>query len=317
MKLFRKLVTGCALAAVLSVPVGGALALDVNVAAVEQERPMANYISFTGIVKEINPYLDRDGNPVDGMLFVLTEGAEGVLVNFRVTPDTYFVTDKELRVGAKVTGFNDAKAPQILIYPAQYEVKALAVDLPEDVNIMMDTFDEDMVSAGNDLKLNISDQTKITLQNGETYTGDLAGKNLMVLYTVSTRSIPAQTSPLSVTVVENMDILVNQMITSSPATYIKADGTIMVPVRAVAEALGHEVGWSYEDRQITLNDGISFVLNEDSYVNSDKSVIQLGAAPELVDEICYVPLSFFEKVAGVQQAETSEGKVIINQEKAQ
>ncbi len=312
MKLFRKLIACIALIALFSVSAGGALALDIE----SPEQPLPNYLPFTGIVKEINPYVDSQGKAIDGLQFVLTEAEEGGLVNFRVTSDTYYVTDKELYVGAAITGFYDAKAPQILIYPAQPEAKVLAVDLPEGQNIKVDTFKEDIVSVDNQLKLNISNETKVVLQSGEAYTGELAGKNLVVLYTVSTRSIPAQTSPLSVTVLENMDILVDGMGIQSPATHIKADGTIMVPVRAIAEALGYEVGWDYNARTITLNDEISFILNEDSYVNSEKSAIVLGIAPELVNETCYVPLSFFEKVADTKQAATSEGKIVINKDDA-
>ena len=317
MKSFRKLLAGIVLIAMLSVTAGGAFALDTEFAPDPSEQPLPSYLSFTGTIKEINSHVDNEGNTVDGIQYLLTENAEGGLANFRITPDTYYVTDNELRVGAEITGFYDARAVHILIYPARYEAKVLAVDLPEGQSIKVDTFDENMLSADRQLKLNISDETKIVLQNGETFRGELKGKNLAVLYTFTTRSIPAQTSPVSITVLDAMDIVVDEMKIEAPATYIKEDGTIMVPVRAVAEALGYEVGWDYKTRQITLNDEISFVLHEDSYSLLEKSTVQLGVDSELIDGRCYVPLSFFEKVVDVKQAETFEGKVVINSGKVQ
>ena len=45
-----------------------------------------------------------------------------------------------------------------------------------------------------------SKTTKTVLPNGQLFVGYLAGKTLLVLYTSSTRSIPAQTTPEQIVV---------------------------------------------------------------------------------------------------------------------
>ncbi len=67
-------------------------------------------------------------------------------------------------------------------------------------NITVDYFNRSLVNSDNTLKLNISDSTDIVLENGQMYDGNLANRNLIVIYGNTTRSIPAQTTPKKVIV---------------------------------------------------------------------------------------------------------------------
>ena len=50
------------------------------------------------------------------------------------------------------------------------------------------------------LKLNISPNTLILLENGQAFTGKISNRNLIVVYGATTRSIPAQATPYKIIV---------------------------------------------------------------------------------------------------------------------
>lgn len=175
------------------------------------------------------------------------------------------------------------------------------------------------------MKLNISDETEILLQDGTVYEGELAGKRLVVIYGPSTKSIPAQTTPYKIIVlfdriedraaydVSNMEIIVNNKKIEAPAAYENKQGTVMVPLRAIAEALGYEVVWNNETRSITLGEDIFLTIGKDEYV-AGKNTIKLGTAPELVENKTFVPLNFFKNVVKMNNAYVFEGQIVIDNE---
>ena len=55
----------------------------------------------------------------------------GAIVNFVVSPTTYFVDHVMVSVGDIVTGYYDGDAPTILIYPPQYQALVMVKDNPE------------------------------------------------------------------------------------------------------------------------------------------------------------------------------------------
>ena len=84
----------------------------------------------------------------------------------------------------------------------------------------------------------------------------------------------------------------------------------LVPVRAVAEAIGYEVGWDGENLAVTLTKDdsvVSFKNGENSYT-IDSKTIELEVAPILVDGITQVPSSLFEAL-GYELALDEEGNI--------
>lgn len=271
--------------------------------------------SFTGKVKNIT---DIEG--MKGSKFVLVENDQGVEANLRISSSTYIVNNANIVVGSVVTGFYDANAPMIMIYPAQYNTEVLMVDNKEQ-NIKVDLFNKDLVSSDNSLKLNITADTEIVLQDGKAFEGDLANRKLVVLYGVSTRSIPAQTNPSKVVVlfekaaaVSTLDIVVNNKKIDAPAAYTNEQGTVMVPLRAIGEALGYDVVWDGNTQSVMLGKGISLTIGKDSYHYMKTAPIQLGTAPEVVDERTFVPLNFFQEVAKVKNAQVLPLQIVIDNE---
>lgn len=114
-------------------------------------------------------------------------------------PSTYVLNQAPIRQGDRIIAFYDLLAPMPLIYPPQYQAVVI-VKPNRNQYAMLDTFNQNLRNSDNTLVLNLSNYTNIRTQNGQIYPGQLGGQLLLVLYTNTTRSIPAQTSPDSITV---------------------------------------------------------------------------------------------------------------------
>lgn len=283
-----------------------------------EEQNQAYFNSFTGVVKEIS-----DFETIKGSKLILVEGADEALANILISDDTYVVNEAEIKIGATITGYYDANAPMLMIYPQRINAEVVSVQTT-DFCIQVDRFNKDLISSDNFLKLNISDETEIILQDGTPFKGELANRKLVVLYGVSTRSIPAQTTPSKVVVLfekavpvtapEAMSILVNNKALEAPAAYTNDKGVLMVPLRAISEALGYRVVWDSKLKSVMLDKAISLSIGQDYYTYMKMAPLQLGTAPELVEGKTYVPLQFFKDVAHMNKAEIQGNQIIISNE---
>lgn len=202
--------------------------------------------------------------------------------------------------------------------------------------INVDTYLEDgdmFVNAANTLALNISEDTEIVDLEGNTVNGDkLENNDLIVFYGASTKSIPAQTTPEKVVVLGENETALAQIeaakneVNETPAptdapenegdievdfTKVKSitvgdktienvysnDDVLMVPLREIAENLGLTVEWNGEMRAVILNGGIySLSIDENSYAKGKMMPMELGSAPEIKDDLTYVPVEYFFEV---------------------
>ena len=211
-------------------------------------------------------------------------------------------------------------------------------------NVNIDTYladEEGYTNAANTLKIATADDTKIVDKDEKEYKGDINKNDLIVFYDVSTKSIPAQTTPTKVVVLGENEIALKQIEAAKNATpaptaspkvteapqvsyaglvnvvigdknvsdvYAK-DNTTMVPLREVAEAAGFTVTWDAENRAVILNDGVySLKIGENSYVKGKMMPLTLSAAPEIVNDLTYVPAEFF---AEVTESATVDGTSLV------
>lgn len=159
---------------------------------------MTNFYSFQGTVTMINDF--TIGQNVEGCYKLITvENGTGSVVNFVVTPNTYFVDHVIVAVGDRITGYYDGDAPVPLIYPPQYRALIIVKDHPNQ-NVKVDFFNSQLVSRDGQLQLNISSYTQILLTNGQPFSRNPANRDLIVIYGPSTKSIPAQTTPYRIIV---------------------------------------------------------------------------------------------------------------------
>lgn len=82
-----------------------------------------------------------------------------------------------------------------------------------------------------------------------------------------------------------------------------SQNNIMVPLRAVAEALGYDVVWNGETGSIELfyeNHWTRLYIGKNEYLYGSVGPFQLGQAPEAINQRTYVPLEFFKVVLRAQ-----------------
>ena len=93
-----------------------------------------------------------------------------------------------------MAAFYDTSLPAPAIYPPQYQAELVTV-LRQNQNVTLDYFDRNLVSEDNSLKLNLSPTTRISTLNGQRFSCNPGDEELLVYYTNTTFSIPAQTAP--------------------------------------------------------------------------------------------------------------------------
>ena len=135
-------------------------------------------------------------------------------INYVPTDDTLVfdaqgnkLSISDVKAGDLLTVYTGAYTPAPLIMPPQYQAEIIIIEDPEaesPVFTCADTFvaDEEglLTGLGNTLALNMSDEVEIVDRNGQPCEAELANMDLLVFYAESTKSVPAQTTPLKVVV---------------------------------------------------------------------------------------------------------------------
>lgn len=160
---------------------------------------MPPFASVSGTIISIESFPTSTGDQTACSLIIGLRNGNENLTYFILDSNTYFVNHVTLRQGDYITAFYDTSVPVILIYPPQYRAVVIA-KRTRNYFVKVDYFDENLISSDNQLKLNISRQTQLLLPNNQIYLGNIANKNLVVLYRYTTRSIPAITTPNQVIV---------------------------------------------------------------------------------------------------------------------
>lgn len=161
---------------------------------------IGKFAAFSGTVTSIEDFSISPADASAGCYKLISlENKDKGPVNFVISPETYFVDHELVTVGDVVTGFYDADAPAILIYPPQYRAIVMAKDT-EYQNVTVDYFNDKLISSDGNLKLNLAPATEIILTNDQLFSGYPGNRNLIVTYGFTTKSIPAQTTPYKIIV---------------------------------------------------------------------------------------------------------------------
>lgn len=119
--------------------------------------------------------------------------ANGV-VNAVINTETVVIDSQRMRVGMYVVVFYDETLPVPLIFPPRYQA-VLVSALRQNQEIMLNFFNGQLLSEDGMLRLNVGNQTNVTTVNGQRFQCNTGNRVLLVYYTVTTRSIPPQTTP--------------------------------------------------------------------------------------------------------------------------
>ncbi|MDY3920500.1 MAG: hypothetical protein SOZ59_16150 [Candidatus Limivivens sp.] len=121
------------------------------------------------------------------------------IINFLIGPETQVIENRRLRPGMQVTAFYDSSLPVPLIFPPQYRAQLIAVP-GRNEQVVLNYFDRNLLAADGSLQLNLGRNTDIETLNGQSFTCSLGNRNLLVFYSMTTRSIPPQTTPRKIVV---------------------------------------------------------------------------------------------------------------------
>lgn len=151
-----------------------------------------NFEKVVGIIQEI-----RSGSDCcSQMVSLMTDQGE---VNLILSPQTQVIGSVRLRRGMRVAGFYDTSLPAPAVFPPQYQAEIIT-PLRREQNVTLNYFDENLVAEDNSLRLNINPMTNVVTANGQRFFCSRGNAELLVYYTITTFSIPPQTSPQKIVV---------------------------------------------------------------------------------------------------------------------
>ncbi|MFJ8090894.1 stalk domain-containing protein [Lysinibacillus sp. NPDC095746] len=216
-------------------------------------------------------------------------------------------TGKEVKLqkGDKVTAYTYANKPMLMIYPPQYNPEVIIVETKEMGTVEVDFFNKELVNTDNTLKLNIGKETELLSLSGKKVKAeDLAEQHLLVFYTIATMSIPAQTPPSKVVVLDTIAQEPGEVDPSKAAVqeiinkdFYEVEGTKMVPLRLIAEELGFKVE-STGNGAIISKGALSYTITRDQKeYGYNKALRYFKVAPALLEPTkTYVPVEFVEEL---------------------
>lgn len=232
-----------------------------------------NHEQFVGKITNINKHNDH-------MAIRVTDEKESIV--FNIKDDLLVINQKttktekveNLKKDMQISVVFDKNAPMTLSLPPITNAAQAIIINNTDSFIDVAHFDENLINEENTLKLNLNEESAIiNLDKKKVSPEELKNKDLICLYKFTTRSIPAQTSPELVVLLEN-----------TPETE-------MIPLRDNAENYGYEVNWIGENSTVILKKGahtVTLTIGSDIYGNN-KSIVKLEKAPELKDGRTYIP----------------------------
>lgn len=308
MKMKNSFITVLALLLVFSsVTVFGEKGVDVMPISIEIEG-LPTYLEFKGEIKNINSSEGKMSILAENTLEGSTNGLvahifEDVLILSEENID--ILKKEDLKEGMEVSIYYEKNTPMAMSLPPQLTPAVIIVRSEKNShNIKIDTFNEELVSKDNWLKLNISTDSKLMDLKGNKLTEeDLKNKDLVVFFGATTRSIPAQTNPLGVIAIKNREVTVMDSLNISGKKHslenkmIKEE-TLMIPLREVAEGLGFEVKWVDETKSVEFkkdDQTAKLTIGDNKYGYYDMEV-ELDYSPKLIDSKTYVPVDFMNQI---------------------
>lgn len=205
------------------------------------------------------------GEGVDGIVF--TTSASTVVYDAK---DGSVKTAKDLTEGMEITAVMPANSIMTMSIPPMTPSAMGFVINAEGTSVMVGKFNDELVNEENKLALNISEETSIVSITGtkQVLTAeDIKGNDCLVIYGATTRSIPAQTSPIKVVILPTVE---NELTVKET----KETVATTVALRDTAVAAGFEIKWTANDAPVVLEkDGvtISLTLGSTAYTVNGES----------------------------------------------
>ena len=274
---------------------------------VQQVQP--TFIKVTGTVENVDVH-------ENGTYYTVMDGDNTNIVIANKESLIFDNTGKEVKLqkGDKVSAYSYAKKPMLAIYPPQYNPEVIIVETEAMGSVEVDFFNKNLIDTDNNLKLNVGEDTKLVSASGkDVKLDDLKEQHLAVFYTIATMSIPAQTPPSKVIVLDTIEkeepVEVDPEPTPEPAPsnpavqeiikkdFYEVEGTKMVPLRLIAEELGFKVEVMPQGA-IVSKGAVSYTITRgQKEYGYNKALRQFKVAPALLEAgKTYVPVELAEEL---------------------
>lgn len=283
------------------------------------EGAISRYDRYTGIVTDIAK--EKDGtvvaivSPKDKVVGMIAIRLDKNALVYELT-DAKKINPELLQKGDELDVFIEEGTPMTKSMPGEVIPKVVVRNIyPADKAIdkfsLVDRFDGNLTDRGYTLQLLVDKDTKLENVKGEKVKeADLYDRDLLVFYSDTTKSIPAQTNPLKVIVLgektkdikDFKSININGKKVVLDREIYKDKGEYMLPLREIVEKMAYEIKWNGRTKPMqVLKQGefVSLKLGDKTYETRTKDKIKLDRAPELKAAQTYVPLDFFNKVLKV------------------
>ena len=259
----------------------------------------------------------------NGQTFIRIEEAEGgsggdvgetdflIADGKTVLSDLNGLVDKSaFKAGMTVEAYYVAPVVMTLQYPARYEAAVLVVRNENNPGAaFVGVVNKDGLASDGSVKLNIGDKAEIIRQSdgAKISVADAGGagfgkRPIIAYYAVTTRSMPPQALVTKVAVLDKAGIplFVNGLRVYGAEAVIRPGGSVLVPLRAVVEAVGQTVEWNDAEQSVRVGVAIYVKIGSDEYIVGRMAPLKLDAAAVLINSRTYVPVSFFESVLNMK-----------------
>ncbi|QUG43336.1 hypothetical protein KD050_08980 [Psychrobacillus sp. INOP01] len=169
-----------------------------------------NFVKASGVITKVEKKEDTV------TLTVETADKEPQITFYNVTDETLVynsgstkkMEQSAFQKGQQIDAYFDKDKPMLTIYPPQISPELVIVhDDKAFGSVKVGKFDEELRSLDNELNLNVDNETVLENTAGEKIERkDLRGEELIVFYTMSTRSIPAQTTPSKIVALSSVEV---------------------------------------------------------------------------------------------------------------
>jgi len=260
-----------------------------------EKEASADFIVSEGIVLDVT-------TSESGAVIVMTSNEEGGL-RFAVSDTSIivdrvtgaYITAQDITVDMVVAVVFPSTSPMGMSMPPFLGNVSVVVANADAGGFVVGSFDDNFLDEANQLVINIDEEMTVLADTGVSKIGVVAdmvkGQNALVFYDVTTRSIPAQTTPSFVLILEKAEVAVDEY-----EGILEEAGVELIALRKTAEEMGYTVVWQGKDKPVLVEDDVTSmeIVIGDVVYRVDGEEKEAAAASTLVDGILFVSSDIFE-----------------------
>ena len=220
------------------------------------ELPMAKtkYVSYSGKISSIA--ISKENSELGTITLSDETGDILMLTLYKSAPildavNKSYLNLSDIKEGDDIIVILEGDAPMTASLPPIVNDAAMIIKTDGDMGIKIDVFDKEFLSSDKELQINLGEESFIRDLNGskiKLMPDDVIGKECAVIYSITTMSLPPQTPPDAVIILNDA----NEDNEGETAAHTESE---LVPLRETFEKLGYKVEWTSNTKPIKLVKG--------------------------------------------------------------